>query len=110
MKAILQSHIRLVISGNDDFSNAFGPGTAELLRGVQNKKSLNQTIKEMGMSYSKAWNSIRATEKALGVTLLERHGVHGSSLTKEGEEILLLFDRAHAAAMDAVDKILREQQ
>jgi molybdate transport system regulatory protein len=108
MKKILQSHIRLVISATDDFTNAFGPGTADLLRGIQNNQSLNQTTKDMGMSYSKAWKSIRATEEELGVILIERNGVNGSSLTKEGEEVLMLFERAEAAAQEAVNKVLQE--
>ncbi|PXV93438.1 molybdate transport system regulatory protein [Lachnotalea glycerini] len=109
MKTILQSHIRLVISGTDDFSNAFGPGTAQLLLGVEKMGSLNQIAKDIGMSYSKAWKSIRETEKALGVALIERNGVNGSSLTKEGEEILALFQRAHQAAHNAVQQVLIEE-
>jgi molybdate transport system regulatory protein len=108
MRAILQSHIKLMIAGTDDFTHAFGPGTAELLKGIQITKSLNQTAKSMGMSYSKAWKSIRGTEMALGVTLLERNGAHGSCLTKEGEETLMLFERACAAAKEAANQVLWE--
>lgn len=106
MTQIIHSYIKLIISCKEDFTDAFGPGTASLLRGVQEGKSLNQATKNMGMSYSKAWKSIRATEKALGITLLIRNGVKGSSLTVEAKEILTLFDNAQEAAKKAAEEVL----
>ncbi|MEG2083597.1 MAG: LysR family transcriptional regulator, partial [Oscillospiraceae bacterium] len=66
--------IRIRITKHDgDKSCAFGFGTAELLRGVSEHGSLNRAAHEMGMAYSKAWKSLRETEKQLGFSLLDRH-------------------------------------
>lgn len=109
MREILHCHIRLIISCKEEFSDGFGPGTAALLRGIQMTNSLNQTAKNMGMSYSKAWKSIKATEKAIGVTFIERRGVNGSCLTTEGEAILNIFDKAQSAAQKAVEEVLSKE-
>ena len=95
---------------NDESENdsSFGPGTALLLQGIAELKSLNKAAKRMGMAYSKAWISIRATEEHLGVALIERHGQHGSVLTAEGERLLTFFLRAQAAAEQAAADVFQD--
>ena len=86
-----------------DTKSAFGPGTA-----LQELDSLNQAAKRMGMAYSKAWKSIKATEAHLGFDLIERHAQHGSVLTEKGARFLDCFLRAQEAADKAAAEVFRE--
>ena len=86
----------------------FGHGLAALLEGVKEGGSLNKAAKDMGMAYSKAWKTLKNTEKELGFELLERRAQHGSVLTEKGEEFLILFrlaeEKAQAAAQEVFDR------
>ncbi|NLW70276.1 MAG: LysR family transcriptional regulator [Eubacteriaceae bacterium] len=88
--------------------HAFGPGTADLLRGVERLGSLNKAAKEMEMAYSKAWRLIRATEADLGFDLIERKARDGSEITEECKALLVVFDEMTAAAQAAAQKVLSE--
>ena len=94
-------------SRESDTKTAFGHGTAQLLQGIVELKSLNQAAKRMGMAYSKAWKSIRATEAHLGFELIERHAQHGSVLTEKGAKFLEAFLRAEEAANRAAAEAFR---
>lgn len=88
-KKTLKPVVRLAISGGDpDSSSQFGRGVATLCLGVREKGSLNAAAKSIHMAYSKAWRIVKETEAALGMQLLNRDGAHGSTLTKEGNELL----------------------
>ena len=105
MKCITRVRIR---RGEEDTKTAFGHGTAQLLQGILELNSLNQSAKRMGMAYSKAWKSIKATEEHLGFALIERKAQHGSELTEEGKRFLDFFLRAEAAAEEAANAVFRE--
>jgi len=103
------TYVRLTVAKKGEgFANAFGPGTAQLLRGVQQLNSLNQAAKKMGMAYSKAWKAIKNTESNLGITLLERKGPNGSVLTPEGEHFLAMYDEMARSAALAAQKAYEE--
>lgn len=75
----------------------FGPGVAELLKRVQEHRSLRAAAFSMEMAYSKAWQIIRTAEDGFGCKLListigGRHG-GGAVLTPEGERILNAYER-----------------
>ncbi len=106
-KLICVTRLRVLRSGQDS-KTAFGHGTAQLLQGIQELRSLNQAAKRMGMAYSKAWKSIRATEDHLGFQLIERKAQHGSVLTAEGERFLDHFLRAEAAAEKAASQVFAD--
>jgi len=91
-----------------DTKSAFGRGTAQLLQGIVELNSLNQAAKRMGMAYSKAWKSIKATEAHLGFDLIERHAQHGSVLTEKGLRFLERFLRAEEAANRAAEDLFRD--
>jgi molybdate transport system regulatory protein len=97
--------IRLSAKGTDP-AYAFGPGTADLLRGIRETSSLNQAAKRMGMAYSKAWKAINQTEEQLGFVLIERLGPGGSVLTRQGEQMLALFDEMTRRAGEAIQSVL----
>lgn len=88
----LETSIRLTVANpKQKGGSVFGPGIAALCSGVQELGSLNAAAKSMGMAYSKAWRIIKDTETALGFQLLIRDGAHGSSLTKEGSQLLEVY-------------------
>ena len=75
----------------------FGPGVAELLKRVQEHRSLRAAAFSMEMAYSKAWQIIRTAEDGFGCKLLSstiggRHG-GGAVLMPEGERILNAYER-----------------
>jgi len=74
----------------------FGPGIAELLRRIREKKSLRSAAISMEMAYSKAWTIIKTSEKGLGFKLLDtttggRNG-GGASLSPEAEKLLAAYE------------------
>jgi len=83
---------------------AFGPGIAELLRGIERTGSLQKSAGAMGMAYSKAWTIIRQTEKLLGFALTFRtvggENGGGSRLTPQGS----LFLKHYEAFAEAVEE------
>ena len=82
--ANLKPTIRLSIMNPDAESGSlFGRGIASLCLGVRETGSLNAAAKGMGMAYS-----IKDTEAALDLQLLNRDGAHGSDLTEAGNKLL----------------------
>jgi molybdate transport system regulatory protein len=81
----------------DDHGKAFGDGPYELLRRVEETKSLHQSANQMGMAYSKAWRLIRTLEERLGFTLIERHvggrSGGGSRITPEAKRLMNHYKR-----------------
>lgn len=74
----------------------FGPGVAELLRRVQQERSLRAAAISMGMAYSKAWTVIKNSEAALGFKLLVsttggKNG-GGATLSPEAERLLAAYE------------------
>ncbi len=79
-----------------DGSVAFAEGRRMLLESVDRLGSLNAAAKELGMSYRAAWGKIKATEKALGLKLLDvttgGKGGGGAKLTDEARELISLYN------------------
>ena len=81
----------------------FGPGIAQLLELVAERKSLRAAAPSMGMAYSKAWTVVRRCEESLGYPLLlsstgGRHG-GGAELTDEARAMLAGY-RAYCRALN----------
>ncbi len=75
----------------------FGPGVAQLLRRVEDKRSLRAAAISMGMAYSKAWTIIKTAEKDLGFSLLVsttggKNG-GGATLSKQALELLAVYEK-----------------
>ncbi len=68
-----------------------------LLESVDRLGSLNAAAKELGMSYRAAWGKIKATEKALGLKLLEvttgGKGGGGAALTTDARELVSKYKK-----------------
>ena len=107
----LHPEVRLSIAGKEGESSVFGPGVAALCLGVRTKGSLFAAAKDMSMAYSKAWRIMKSTEEALGITLLNRDGAHGSTLTPEGIKILDAYieinDKLQAEADELYAKLMK---
>ena len=88
--------VKFKIWMEQDGSVAFAEGRRMLLEAVERLGSLNAAAKELGMSYRAAWGKIKATEKALGLRLLDvttgGKGGGGAKLTDEARELVSLYN------------------
>ena len=86
----------------DADGRAFGEGPAALLELVAAEGSLRRAAARLGMSYNKAWRTVRAAEGRLGLPLLERHDAggrgRGSRLSSAAEELLRRYQAYRADA------------
>ncbi len=93
--------IRLWLSQSG--TGVFGRGKWQLLDAIDKTGSLQAAAAALGISYRKAWGDLRKAEKALEVSLIERHrgGAAGgnSSLTEEGKR----WQREYARFQNEVD-------
>lgn len=80
----------------------FGPGPAKLLERVACSGSLRKAARELDMSYSKAYWTLRAMEDGLGFALLTRTvggpSGGGSTLTPEAVDLLARYRAFEAEA------------
>jgi molybdate transport system regulatory protein len=90
---------------------AFGEGPAALLDLVRTEGSLSKAAAALGMSYNKAWRSLRAAEERLGFALLERQvgGKEGggSRLSVQGEELLGRYQDLRADVDRELERLFR---
>lgn len=102
---------KIIISTYEDESRpgSFGPGIVYLLNGIRETGSMNQATKDMNMAYSKAWRIIKEAEKMLGFKLLDRYtGSKGSTLTKEAEDILELYEEIKIEIDKAAENVIEK--
>jgi len=89
--------IRFKIWLEENGGVAFAEGRKMLLESVDRLGSLNAAAKELGMSYRAAWGKIKATEKALGLKLLEvttgGKGGGGAALTTDARELVSKYKK-----------------
>lgn len=91
----------------------FGPGVAELLRRVEERRSLRAAAQSMEMAYSKAWSVMKNAEEGLGVKLLlsstgGKNG-GGATLTDEARRLLAAYDNYCAALRAEADRLFAEE-
>jgi molybdate transport system regulatory protein len=96
----------------DNNGKAFGDGPFELLKRVEQTKSLHQAADQMGMAYSKAWRLICTLEKRLGFALLERKvggfSGGGSQVTPQGKTLMSHYKRFQKEVEKNLEKIYRK--
>jgi molybdate transport system regulatory protein len=85
----------------------FGKGRYDLLKAIDECKSLQAAAKSLNMSYRAAWGRLKASEERLGINLVETQGPgKGMRLTEEARiylnefvklehEIEILINRAN---------------
>ena len=90
----------------------FGPGVARLMELVDEKGSMAEACREMGMAYSKAWKIVNRAEKDLGIELMagERGGKNGGSmrLTEEGRDLLLRYRAMESELKSAAEDLYQK--
>ena len=96
----------------DNKGKAFGEGPYRLLKWIEKTGSLHQAAAEMGMSYRKAWLTIRNVEENLGFMLLERKiggtSGGGSLLTPECRKFLKKYEGFRKEIADAIETIFQK--
>ncbi|NCX14938.1 MAG: LysR family transcriptional regulator [Burkholderiaceae bacterium] len=64
-----------------------------LLRSVDQGRTLAAAAKDLNVSYRTVWNELREAEQELGCKLLERIKGHGSKITPAGQLLIHSLDR-----------------
>lgn len=90
----LKPRFKLWLETEDRY--VFGPGSFELLHGIQEKGNLKAVAEELNMSYRHAWGIIKEIEENLGKPILVTHrggkiGGGGAELTQTGKELLKTY-------------------
>jgi len=96
----------------DNEGKAFGQGPYRILKEVDKSGSLNQAVKNMDISYNKAWKIIHMVEERMNLKLLESaaggKSGGGSTLTPEAIDLLERYgafqEEAHSAIETIFDK------
>ncbi len=98
---------RLWLAGDDE-SSPFGYGRWRLLQTIEREGSLRGAAGCLGISYRKAWGDLKATERALGVKLIEsrRGGPAGGDtrLTPVGRAWLRAYEVFRSRVARAVSR------
>jgi molybdate transport system regulatory protein len=93
----------------NDGKVVFGPGRDDLLKAVLENQSLNAAAKKLKMSYRAAWGRIKASEKRLGIKLIEVDNVKkGMHLTDEAKNLIDKFDKLDKKITSLLHKSNRE--
>ncbi|MBN1849246.1 MAG: molybdopterin-guanine dinucleotide biosynthesis protein B [Deltaproteobacteria bacterium] len=90
---------------DDDDHIIMGEGRQEILETIERTGSLNQTAKIMKMSYKAVWGKVKATEKALNMTIVKTDRKLGSHLTTEGKKLLEKYTRLKKECLEVDDRI-----
>lgn len=90
--------------------NVISDERMQLLTSIKTEGSLMAAAQKMGISYRKAWGDLKATEKFLGFSLIEKHrgGKDGGStlLTEEGIRLIDAYQVFRNDFQDAVNKVI----
>lgn len=90
-----------------DGKPVFGRGRRFLLEGIDKFGSINQTAKEIDISYRKAWGYIKAMEERLGIKLVERQtggkNGGGATITENARRFLKQYEALEKGIQEFVD-------
>ncbi|MBW2618675.1 MAG: LysR family transcriptional regulator [Deltaproteobacteria bacterium] len=93
----------------EDGGLLFGEGRQNLLKAVAELGSLSAAARKLKMSYRAAWGRVRASERRLGIKLLQRASTGRSLvLTEAGQQLLDQYTQFEKEADRAIDKIGRK--
>jgi molybdate transport system regulatory protein len=84
-----------------------GEGRTEILENIEKTGSINVTAKIMKMSYKGVWSKIKATEDAMKAKIVDSNRKQGSSLTKEGKDLLRKYRILKERCLKADDRVFR---
>jgi len=90
--------------------NVISDERMQLLSAIKEHGSLRAAALQMNISYRKAWGDLKATEKFLGFSLIEKHrgGKDGGStiLTDEGIRLIDAYQVFRGEFQEAVNKVI----
>lgn len=89
---------------NVDGEVVLGPGRYRILEAVQRLGSLQAAARELRMGYKALWARITATERRLGLALLEKDR-SGSRLTREAEDLMRRYRRMNRLVSTECDEV-----
>jgi molybdate transport system regulatory protein len=101
----LKSHQLLV---SDDGGIIMGNGRMQILDLIDQTGSINQTSKEMKMSYKAVWSKIKSTEKNLRKAVVHSDKKTGTRLTDEGKKLLEKYKHLKERCIQADDAIFED--
>ena len=94
----------------EDMKNAFGDGKWQLLKAIEQKKSLKAVCESTHRSYRKAWGDLKEAENTLDITLVDRKrgGRIGgqTTLTAQGKQFIRSYTKFHQEIEQTVEKTL----
>lgn len=93
---------------NDDGEIIMGNGRMLILESIDRTGSINQTSKELKMSYKSVWSKIRSTEKNFGRPVVHADRRTGSRLTREGRELLEKYRALKKRCIRADDAVFED--
>jgi len=82
-----------------------GNGRMQILDSLNRTGSINQTSKEMKMSYKSVWSKIKSTEKNFGKPVVLSDKKTGTQLTTEGRKLLEKYRQLKKECIQADDLI-----
>lgn len=82
---------------------ALGPGKADLLQAIDERHSISEAARRLGMSYRRAWSLVDTMNRCFRRPLVETAAWRGggSSLTPAGRRVLELYRRIEAESLRA---------
>lgn len=85
----------------------FGKGRDDILKAIDECKSLNAAAKKLEMSYRAAWGRLKASEERMGMNLVETgHKEKSMHLTTRARAIIERFDKLESD----VEKLLHSAE
>ena len=92
---------------NENGGIIIGEGRSEILENIERTGSINLTAKIMKMSYKGVWSKIKATEQTMKVKIVQSNRKQGSTLTKEGKELLRSYKILQEKCLKSDDRIFK---
>ncbi len=92
---------------DEDGRIIIGEGRSEILENIEKTGSINLTAKIMKMSYKGVWSKIKATESTMKVKIVQSNRKQGSTLTKEGKELLKNYKVLQEKCLKSDDRIFK---
>ena len=93
---------------SDDGGIIMGNGRMEILDLIDQTGSINQTSKEMKMSYKAVWSKIKSTEKNFKKPVVHADKKTGTRLTDEGRKLLEKYRQLKKRCIQADDTIFED--
>ncbi len=88
---------------SDDGGIIMGNGRMKILASIDRTGSINQTSKELKMSYKAVWSKIKTTEENFGRPVVNADRKTGTHLTPEGRELLEKYRKLKDTCIKADD-------